>query len=210
MTLRYVLIVPALVCLLPAQAAAQVPGRLTPALALPSLSAAAVQEPPRDRMREFVEAAILSPGPYALAFGGGVIDEVSNFPREWTGGKGFGQRVAARVGSGFASDAIGHGMAAVLHHRVRYEPCSCSGGWPRMFHALSRGFVTRHDNGGLVMHSSIFVAKFGAAGLANAWYPSSYSGTDVVREGVVGIGVNAGLNIAREFAPELLRLIRVR
>jgi len=43
-----------------------------------------------------------------------------------------------------------------------------------------------------------------------AWYPPSYTGSDVVRVGFVGIGVNAALNIAREFAPELLRLVPFR
>ena len=75
---------------------------------------------------------------------------------------------------------------------------------------FGRGFVTRADDGHLVAHVSVFVAKFGAAGLANAWYPQSYGGSDVVREGFVGIGVNAALNIAREFAPELLRLVPFR
>jgi len=32
---------------------------------------------------------------------------------------------------------------------------------------------------------SVFIAKFGAAGLANAWYPPSYTGVDMVREGLL-------------------------
>ena len=157
-----------------------------------------------------MQAAFLSPGPYGLAFAGGVLDEMNDFPGEWSGGKGFGQRFVARLGSGAVSDGIGHALAAALHHRVRYEACSCDGPWDRARHALSRGFVTRHDGGRLVMHSSLFAAKFAAAGIANAYYPASYTAGDTVREGVVGIGVNAGLNLAREFAPELLRVFRIR
>jgi len=153
---------------------------------------------------------VLSPGPYVLALGGGIIDEMTSMPEEWTGSSGFGKRNLARVGSGFASDAIGHSVAAVLGHRVAYEPCSCAGGWSRTKHALGRGFITRDDDGHTVAHVSLFVGKFGAAGLANAWYPQSYTGSDIVREGFVGIGVNAALNIAREFAPELMRLVPFR
>lgn len=163
-----------------------------------------------DRFDDFVHAAVLSPGPYALAFGGGVLDQLGHMPKEWTGSGGFAKRTLARVGSGFASDAIGHSTAALLGHRVHYEPCGCAGGWPRTKHALARGFVTRDDQGSTVVHSSLFVAKFGAAGLANAWYPKSYTRSDIVREGIVGIGANAALNIAREFAPELMRLIPFR
>lgn len=166
--------------------------------------------PPPDRLHDFVDRAILSPGPYVLALGGAIIDEVSSMPIEWTGPSGFGKRNAARLGSGFASDVIGHSVAAVLGHRIGYDRCGCAGGWSRTKHALSRGFVTRDEDGHRVANASLFIAKFGAAGLAASWYPKSYTGADVVREGFAGIGASAALNIAREFAPELTRLIPFR
>ena len=61
-----------------------------------------------------------------------------------------------------------------------------------------------------LLHVPLFVAKFGAAGAANAWYPPSYTGSDIVREGFAGIGANALLNIAREFGPELMRMVGLR
>ena len=64
--------------------------------------------PPTDRFQDFLDRAVLSPGPYVLALGGGIIDEISGMPEEWTGSSGFAKRNLARVGSGFASDAIGH------------------------------------------------------------------------------------------------------
>jgi hypothetical protein len=173
-------------------------------------SAPASSTTPPDRFQDFVNRSILSPGPYLLAVGAGVLDELGNFPEEWEGGSGFAKRNAARVGFGFASDAIGHSVAAVLHHRVAYEPCACSGVGSRTMHALSRGLLTRMDNGRVVPHVSLFVAKFSAAGLANTWYPKSYTSSEVVREGVFGIGANALLNIAREYGPELMRLVPFR
>jgi hypothetical protein len=160
------------------------------------------------RMDVFLRAAVLSPGPYVLDLGAAGIDQLADFPKEWDGRKGFGQRTLARVGSGFASDVIGHATAAVLHHRVLYEPCGCEGGWARVGHALSRGFVTRRDSGEVGFHTSIFVAKFGAAALATAWYPESYAGKEIVRDGAGGIAANALLNIAREYAPEIGRIFR--
>lgn len=159
------------------------------------------------RLHDFVHAAVLSPGPYALGLAGGLVDQVTDFPEEWEGGEGFGQRALARVGGGFVSDAVGHSTGALLGHRVLYEPCSRDGVWRRTRHALSRGFVTRTDRGGLAPNVSLFVAKFTTAGVANAWYPSSYTGRDAVRDGFVGIGVSAALNVAREFGPELMRMI---
>lgn len=165
---------------------------------------------PSGRVQDFVDLAILSPTPYIVAVGYGVTDQVVEYPVEWTGNKGFGQRTLARVAHGLASDAITHSLAAALHHNVRYEPCICNGAWKRTTHALGWGFATRHENGEMVMHTSLFAAKFAAAGLANAWYPASYTGADVLREGVIGIGVNALVNVTREYAPELKRLIGIR
>ena len=44
--------------------------------------------------------------------------------------------------------------------------------------------------------------KVFGAGIANAWYPKSYAGSDVVREGFVGVGANAGVNILSEFGSD--------
>jgi len=166
-------------------------------------------EPPDDRFGDFVRASILSPGPYILDLGAALIDDVSKFPPEWElEENAFARRFGARILGGFASDVIGHATGAILKHRVLYEPCRCRGGWRRTKHAIGRGFVTRHDDGRMMFHASVFTAKFGAAGIAHAWYPGSYSGSDLVREGFAGVGANAALNILREFGPDLLGIFR--
>jgi hypothetical protein len=168
-----------------------------------------VPAPPDDRFGDFVRASILSPGPFVLDLGAAIIDDWSKFPPEWEEeDHAFAKRFGARVAGGFASDVIGHSVGAMLHHRVLYEPCGCSGGWRRTKHAIGRGFVTRHDSGPVVFHASIFAAKFGAAGVAYAWYPQSYTGSDFLREGFAGVGANAALNVLREFGPDLLNIFR--
>jgi hypothetical protein len=176
----------------------------------PAVASAQIPEPPHDRFQDFIELSLTTPGPHVLHLGAALLDQLGNYPEEWQGSSGFPKRLAGRYGFGFTSDAVGHSAAALFHHRVRYEPCSCAGGWRRTFHALGRGFVTRHDEGHLTLHTSIFIAKFSAAGIANAWYPASYTGGDMLREGVLGVGINAALNIAREFGPELMRLVPFR
>jgi hypothetical protein len=109
---------------------------------------------------------------------------------------------------GFASDAIGHSLGAVIHHRVRYDACQCTG-WSRVNHAMGRAFVSRKEDGGRAPNYSLWIAKYGAAGLANAWYPPSYTMGDIVREGGVGILVSGGLNVLNEFSPDLLRLVGI-
>jgi hypothetical protein len=167
----------------------------------PSLNA-----PPQDRFQDFLNAALLTPSPYVLALGGGVLDQFGNFPEEWSGNSSFTKRWLARQGMGFASDAIGHGVAAVIHHHVVYDACTCKG-FARVKHAMGRAFVSIKDDGGSAPNYSLWVAKFSAAGVANAWYPESYQRSDIIREGAVGIVVAGGLNILKEFSPELLRIV---
>lgn len=182
---------------------------LYPMAAFAQDSPASQAPPDLDRFRDFVHVAILSPTPYVLSLGGGVLDQLGNLPEEWTGGSAFTKRFVARMGSGFASDAIGHSVAAVIHHRVRYDHCTCRG-FARLKHAMGRAFVSQHESGTSVPNYSLWMAKFSAAGLANTWYPPSYTRSDIVREGSVGIVVSGGLNILNEFSPELLRLIPFR
>jgi hypothetical protein len=170
---------------------------------------AAAPGPPSDRFQDFLDAALLTPTPYVLAAGGGVLDELGSFPEEWSGGSGFTRRYLARQGMGFASDSIGHSLAAVIHHHVVYDPCTCKG-FARVRHAMGRAFVSKKDSGGSAPNYSLWFAKFSAAGLANTWYPDSYQRNDIIREGAVGIVVAGGLNVLREFSPELLRVVHIR
>ena len=165
--------------------------------------------PDFDRFHDFVHVSILSPTPYLLALGGGVLDELGKFPEDWTDGHAFAKRYLARRGMGFASDAIGHSVGAILHHHVRYDACTC-GGWSRVKHAMGRAFVSRRDDGGSAPNYSLWSAKFGAAGLANTWYPPSYTTSDIVREGGVGIVISGGLNVLKEFSPDLLGFIGIK
>lgn len=175
----------------------------------PGVAQVAPQRPPDlDRFRDFVHVAILSPTPYVLALGGGVLDELGEFPEDWTDGHAFSKRYLARQGMGLASDAIGHSVGAILHHRVRYDACRCRG-WSRVRHAMGRAFVSLKEGGGSSPNYSLWVAKYSAAGLANTWYPPSYTTRDIIREGGVGIVISGALNVLNEFSPDLLRLVGI-
>lgn len=187
----------------PAPAVAQAPA--APAAA----TGQAAAQTPSDRFQDFLDAAVLSPTPYLLSLGGAILDQFGKFPEEWTGGRGFGKRYLARQGMSLTSDAVGHSVAAVIHHRVIYDPCTCKG-FARVKHAMGRAFVSRTDSGGSSPNYSLWIAKFSAAGLANTWYPDSYQKGDIIREGGVGIAVSGGLNILKEFSPELLRIAHIK
>jgi hypothetical protein len=77
-------------------------------------------------------------------------------------------------------------------------------------HAVGRAFVSVHENGRSAPNYSLWIAKFGAAGLANTWYPPSYTQSDIMREGSLGIVIAGGLNILNEFSAELMKLVPFR
>jgi hypothetical protein len=165
---------------------------------------------PYDRFEEFVNDSVKSPLFYVQAVGAGVLDQLGNFPTEWKGGSAFAKRNAARTGQAFAAEAVGHAAAAVLHHRVAYDPCTCTG-LPRVGHAIARAFVSlKSDGSGRAPNWSLWISKYASAGLANAWYPTTYTTADVASQGTAALGTAAGLNIVKEFAPEILRLAHLR
>jgi hypothetical protein len=170
---------------------------------------AAQPEPDLDRFHYFVQVAILSPSPYALSLASAVLDELGNFPEEWNDDKPFVKRYFARQGMSLTSDAVGHSVAALIHHRVRYDMCTCAG-WSRVRHAVGRAFVSRKEGGGSAPNYSLWIAKYSAAGLANTWYPASYTASDIIREGAFGIVGSGGLNVLKEFSPELLRMVGIK
>jgi hypothetical protein len=188
---------------------------LAPATLLAQAPAPVAQAPravptENDRFEEFLDASVRSPLFYVQAIGSGVLDELGGFPVEWRGLGGFTKRNTARVGQGFAAEAIGHGAAAALGHRVSYDACTCSG-FRRVTHAISRAFVSiKSDGHSLAPNWSLWGSKYASAGLANAWYPKTYTKGDVLVQGTGALGTAAGLNIVKEFAPELLRLVHLR
>jgi hypothetical protein len=159
------------------------------------------------RFRDFIKASVVSPLFYLQVVGAGLIDEVGGFPKEWTGSEGFKDRTLVRLAQGFVAEGVGHGVAAVLNHRVQYDACQCRGGLGRTKHAVGRAFVSVTDYGGRGPNVSLWIAKYGSAAIADPWYPASYRQKDVLIQGSVALAIAAGLNVVKEFAPELLRLV---
>jgi hypothetical protein len=184
---------------------------VAPALAFAQPSGGSGASPAADvsdsRFRDFIDASFVSPLFYLQVVGGGLIDEVSGFPKEWEGIEGFGKRTLVRLGQGFVAEGIGHSVAAVLHHRVAYDACQCQGGFARTKHAVARAFVSVTDKGGRAPNISLWTAKYASAAIADPWYPESYKQKDIWIQGSVGLVIAAGLNVVKEFAPELLRLV---
>jgi hypothetical protein len=203
--MRTVRLALALIVLCSSTALAQAPATTAPGGAAP--------EPvpvPYDRFHEFIHNTIASPAFHVEAFGAALIDQAGGFPKEWDAtSQPFLKRNAARFGQAFSASIIEAGAAQAVHYHVGYERCGCAGGFRRLGHAVVHTFVVRHVDGHFVLNTPFIASRYGAAAIANAWYPESYKVGDVIAQGSFSFGSAVGLNILDEFGPDLLRLVHL-
>jgi hypothetical protein len=165
----------------------------------------------RGRLRLFLDDSVLSPtlAP-RLAFSA-ALDHRERAPQAWgTGADGYGKRMAARAGLALSQAGVQHGTAALLRLDPRGDQsrCGCTHPMRRLSHALTRTFVTRDRRGRAVPNVPLVAGAAGGAMIARAWYPRSDGpGRDAARLAAMSVAGQAGANVAKEFAPELKRLI---
>jgi hypothetical protein len=168
-------------------------------------------ESEKSRLRMFLDDAALSPMlPARLAFSA-AVDQRADTPAEWDeGAKGFGKRMAGRAALNATQAGVHHATAALLRLDPRGDQtrCGCRHPLRRTAHALARTFATHDARGRSVPNVPLFAGAFGGALVASVWYPPSYRPNhEAVRVASLTIVAHAGANVAREFAPELKRLI---
>jgi hypothetical protein len=140
-----------------------------------------------------------------IAFGAG-IDQVRNYPREWgQGWDAFGVRMASGFGQQLVREQIEFGVWAIDHEDPRHRSSGLHGVWPRTKYAIIHTFVARRDDGGQMPAYSRFIGDYGAGFISREWYPARFHNVPQGLEaGTVSLGLDVGLNVAREFIPHWL------
>ncbi len=163
------------------------------------------------RMRLFLDDTVLSPTLAPRVAFSAALDQRSDSPSEWgDGAAGFGRRMAARTALTLSQSGVQHGTAALLRLDPRGDQTRSTSRHPlrRTAHALARTFVTRDTRGRSVPNVPLFAGAFGGALASRAWYPDRDGpGHEAVRVASLTIAAQAGVNVFREFSPELKRLI---
>ena len=148
-----------------------------------------------------------------LAFSA-ALDQRDGASHAWgTGADAYGKRMAARAGLALSQAAVQHGTAAMLGLDPRGDQsrCGCTSKMKRVTHALTQTFYTRDRHGRAVPNVPLVAGAAGGAMIARAWYPADERpGRDAARFAAVTVLGQAGVNVAKEFAPELKRLIPKR
>lgn len=141
-----------------------------------------------------------------------VFDQIRNHPREWErSAAGFGRRAASSFSRHAISTGIQYGVAHIRDEQLGYTPSGRDGFWPRTKYALVSTVVTRKvRTGNRTVASGRISGLFGSALISRLWMPSRIrTVSSGVTSGGVSMGVDAGLNMVREFWPEIRRRKRV-
>lgn len=162
----------------------------------------------KERWNLYLRGAFWSPGVLFRAAGPALGAQLNNDPPAWgQGAEGYSKRFANRFGRFALKETYQAAGAAALGHEVRYIPSKRSGFLARSAYALSANFVTYDRNGHRVPHVSRVGSVFAAEFTGNLWMPDGYGNASTALRGVgIQLGVGAGFNLLREFAPELKRM----
>ena len=158
----------------------------------------------KERWDLYTKGTLLSPFPYAMGLGLASVMQASNEPKEWGGWGGYGKRVASTYGIILSEEAIHQSAAAALRTDPRYLSCACKNGWLRSWNAIAMTVLTRNNRGHLTIDAAQLAGAYGSAMISTSWYPSAYSPmAQGLRTGTLNLAIVAGVNIVKEFSPEL-------
>ena len=164
-----------------------------------------------ERWEHYRRETFLSPGLYFAALGAAGGTQLAKDPPEWGQGlSGYGKRAASFLATYAIQSTVHEGAAAALGYDPRYLHCDCKGGARRMAHVFVWSFLTKNEEGRIRFNSPSVAGAYAGEMLPYLWYPGRYSPwKDGFREGSQEIGIIVGVNIFREFGPELKRFFRL-
>jgi len=141
-----------------------------------------------------------------MAVAGAGMNQISNTPHEWgQGAVGFGRRFASAFGGHIVHNAIKYPVAKLLHEEFGYRPSNKQGFKPRLKYALLSTFITHKTT---TEQPTLAVGEIsgavGAGLISRLWQPKSVAslGHGFASAGIV-LSVDAGMNVVREFWPEI-------
>ena len=133
------------------------------------------------------------------------VTQAMDVPSAWgQGAEGYGHR----FGNYFAKQAVQRslrlGGEQLLHEDNRYFESGKQGVKRRILYALKSSVMARSNDGTQHISISEIGSIAGASFISRSWQPSTNNspGDGAVSFGI-GMGVNAGTNILREFLPDL-------
>jgi hypothetical protein len=157
-----------------------------------------------ERLRIYRHSVFNPDSLLAPAFGAGLA-QATNEPPEWgQGASGYGTRLASGYGRLVINRTIRFGVAALDREDPRFSYSNEAGFWRRFRYASVHYVVARTDSGKRIPAFSRFAGTYGAAFIANEWYPESRANTGhALMRGSTALAAGWAWNVFREFWPDI-------
>jgi hypothetical protein len=159
----------------------------------------------KERFQQYL-LSIAGPAPLIGEAAGAGIGQWTNSPREWGQGWGaLGKRYTSNLAYNGVRQTISYGTSVVFREDDRYFASEAKGFWPRTRHALVSTLTARRPDGRQRFSVSGVTSVVGASAIASTWGPESWKGAGhIARNAGISFAGTAGLNVVREFLPDIL------
>jgi hypothetical protein len=160
---------------------------------------------PRDKFRLFAKSAF-DPAQFGIiGLQAGLSQATDEFPAYGQGAAGYGKRYGAaladEVSAGFWSNFF---YPVLLKQDPRYFRLGEGSFTHRVFYGIKQEFIAHTDKGGRMFSFSNVLGAFTAAGIANAYYPSSDRGLGLtVSRSSIALAYGMAGGLFDEFYPDI-------
>jgi hypothetical protein len=173
----------------------------------PQLSAANDSRP-MSASEKFEYFAIDTVNPFQLlasAASAGIDQADDRYPSWGQGGEGFGKRFAANYADAATTNFFATFLfPTVLRQDPRYFRKGEGTFGSRLGYAITRILVTRTDSGRLAPNASLLLGATASGALSNVYYPrDQQTGVNTAERIGITLGTSAGINVAKEFWPDV-------
>lgn len=138
------------------------------------------------------------------------IQQLHDWPDEWGNhGSGFGKRVASLYGQFVIGVAIEDSIKAIDHEDTHFSRLGQGNFFRRTAHVVTGTILAHKPDGTRMVAWSLPANAYGSWAIATLWSPREYRTAGSIFEwGSAGMGATAGLNMFREFWPDLKSAFR--
>ena len=138
---------------------------------------------------------------------GAAFDQARNRPPEWgQGWSAFSERYASHIGQYLVQRSIMFPVQAMDGEDTRFFASKRITIQGRIGDAFLHTVWRHDDSGGMMPAYSEFLGDYGAAAVSRIWWPQRFhTGRAIFLAGSDTVLIDAGINVLREFAPDMKR-----
>jgi hypothetical protein len=166
---------------------------------------------PRDKFRLFVSDT-LDPFSFVSSGFNAALAQASNEdPTFGQGARGYGLRFSADFAAATSSRFLGSFLyPTILGEDPRYYRLHHAGAGTRLLHALRHTVVAHSDNGTRMFNFTEWIGTASSVALSNFFHPGNPPGlAPALRAGTYSMLQDMGMDVLREFWPEIARKLRL-